>query len=183
MQNKNGIRPDSSWEWSAVAPFNQTTVAPFNETIDRGSGPTCSLFPCWRPLMKPLIAPPVLFDETIDRDSCPTPLILLLHKSFELCRSWQLMLLHVSLAGGTMNGFIEGLQGSRGKGTPHAKLDMLGISPAICLREGVAIISFFPNQIGKETPWFLCLYFGWFRVDPFDNSTSSNVEQEYKINT
>ena len=72
--------------------------APFDETIDRGSGPTCSLFPHWRPSMKPSIAPPVLFDETIDRDSGPTPLILLLHVSFELCRSWQLLLLHVSLA-------------------------------------------------------------------------------------
>ena len=29
--------------------------APLDETIDtRGSGPTCSLFPCWRPSMKPL---------------------------------------------------------------------------------------------------------------------------------
>ena len=49
--------------------------APFDETIDRGSGPTCSLCPRWRPSMKPLIVPPVLFDETIDRDSGPTPLI------------------------------------------------------------------------------------------------------------
>ena len=38
------------------------------------------------------------FDETIDRGSGPTPLILLLHVSFELCRSWQLLLLHVSLS-------------------------------------------------------------------------------------
>ena len=38
-----------------------------DETIDRGSGPTCSLFPPWRPSMKPSIVPPVLFDETIGR--------------------------------------------------------------------------------------------------------------------
>ena len=59
----------------------------FYETIDRGSGPICSLFPRWRPSMKPSIVPLVIFDETIDRDSGPTPLILLLHVSFELCRS------------------------------------------------------------------------------------------------
>ena len=56
--------------------------APFDETIDRGSGPTYSLFQCslvWVPSMKPLIAPPVPFDETIDRDSGPTPLIVLTH--------------------------------------------------------------------------------------------------------
>ena len=41
--------------------------------------------------------PPVLFDETIDRNSGPTPLILSLNMSFELCRIWQLLLLHVSL--------------------------------------------------------------------------------------
>ena len=61
--------------------------APIDETIYRGSGPTCSLFPRWRPSMKPSIAPPVLFDEIIDRDSGPTgptPLISLLHVSFEL---------------------------------------------------------------------------------------------------
>ena len=79
----------------------KSLIAPptsFNETIDRGSGPTCSLFPHWRPSMKPSRVPPVLFDETIDRDSGTTPLILLLHVSFELCRSLQLLLLHVSLA-------------------------------------------------------------------------------------
>ena len=54
------------------------------------------LFPRWRPSMKPLIATPVLFDETIDRGSGPTPSSLLLQVSFELCRSWQLLLLHIS---------------------------------------------------------------------------------------
>ena len=34
-------------------------------------GVPCSL-PPWRPSMKPLIAPPAPFDETIDRDSGPT---------------------------------------------------------------------------------------------------------------
>ena len=58
------------------------------------------LFPRWRPSMKPLIAPPVLFDETIDRGGGPAPSSLLLHISFELCRSWlrKLLLLHVSRA-------------------------------------------------------------------------------------
>ena len=55
-------------------------------------------------------------------------------------------------AGGNINGFIEGRQGDREQGTPHAQLDMRGISPVICLQEGVASIFFFPNQIGKETP-------------------------------
>ena len=55
-------------------------------------------------------------------------------------------------AGGTINGFIEGHQGGREYGTPHAQQDMRGISPVICCIEGVASISFFPNQIGKETP-------------------------------
>ena len=76
----------------------RATPAPFDESIDRGSAPPYSLFPRWRPSMKPLIATPVLFNETIDRDSGPTPSSLLLHVSFELCRCWQLLLLHVSLA-------------------------------------------------------------------------------------
>ena len=46
--------------------------------------------------------PPVLFDETIDRDSAhgPTPLILSLHISFEFCRSWQLFILSIHLEQG-----------------------------------------------------------------------------------
>ena len=50
-----------------------------------------------------------------------------------------------------MNGFIEGRQGGRKQGTPHAQWDMRGISPAIC-REGLASIYFFkfPNQIFFE---------------------------------
>ena len=47
---------------------------------------------------------------------------------------------------------VEGRQGGREQGTPHAQWDMRGISPAICHRGGVASIYFFPNQIGKETP-------------------------------
>ena len=50
-------------------------------------------------------------------------------------------------AGGAINGFIEGRQGGREQGTPHAQRDMRGISPAICRREGVASIYFFPDQI------------------------------------
>ena len=50
-------------------------------------------------------------------------------------------------AGGAINGFIEGRQRGREQGTPHAQWDMRGISPAICRREGVASIYFFPNQI------------------------------------
>ena len=37
--------------------------------------------------------------------------------------------------GGTMNSFIEGRQGGREQGTPHAQLDMRGISPVICSRK------------------------------------------------
>ena len=68
------------------------------ETVDRGRGPTCSQFPRWRPSMKPSIATPVLFDKPIDRGSGPRPSTLLLHVSFELCRSWHFLLLHASLA-------------------------------------------------------------------------------------
>ena len=35
-------------------------------------------------------------------------------------------------AGGAIDGFIEGRQGGRKQGTPHAQWDMRGISPAIC---------------------------------------------------
>ena len=49
--------------------------------------------------------------------------------------------------GGAIDGFMEGRQQGREQGTPHAQRDMLGISPAICRREGVARIYFFPNQI------------------------------------
>ena len=49
--------------------------------------------------------------------------------------------------GGAIDGFIEGRQRGREQGTPHAQRDMHGISPAICRREGVASIYFFPNQI------------------------------------
>ena len=38
-------------------------------------------------------------------------------------------------AGGAINGFIEGHQGGREQGTPHAQLDMRGISPVICGRK------------------------------------------------
>ena len=55
-------------------------------------------------------------------------------------------------AGGAIDGFIEGRQGGREQGTPHAQLDMRGISPVICCLEGGASIYFFPYQIGKETP-------------------------------
>ena len=43
--------------------------------------------------------------------------------------------------------FIERRQGGWEQGTPHAQRDMRGISPAICRREGVSSIYFFPNQI------------------------------------
>ena len=33
--------------------------APFDETIDRGSGPTCSLFPRWRPSLSSLMKPSI----------------------------------------------------------------------------------------------------------------------------
>ena len=56
----------------------------------------------------------------------------------------------VTGARGAINGFIEGLQGGSEQETPHAQLDMRGISPALCRREGVVSIYFFPNQIGKE---------------------------------
>ena len=79
---------------------------------------------------------------------------------------------------GAINGFIEGRQGGREQGTPHDS----GICVAFHLwfaAERNSLIQVF----GKETPWFRCLYFGWFWVDPFDNSTSRNVQQLYKIHT
>ena len=54
---------------TSLASFNETidsTPCPLWLTIDRSSGPTCSLFPSWSPSMKPLIVSSVLFNETID---------------------------------------------------------------------------------------------------------------------
>ena len=59
--------------------------------------------PFLRPSMKPSIAPPVLFDETINRGSGPTPSSLLLPVSLSYHLSYadsdsSVLLLHVSLA-------------------------------------------------------------------------------------
>ena len=57
---KSSIAPPAPFDGAGGA------IDDFDCPMDRGSGPACSLFPRWRPSMKPSIEPLVLFDETID---------------------------------------------------------------------------------------------------------------------
>ena len=86
---------------------------------------------------------------------------------------WHRMAQVTYWAAGTCIGYIKGCQG--GSKEPSLSV-LLCISLALTLTfEKV------PGMIEFWTPWFRSLYFDWFWVDPFDNSTSLNVEELYKI--